>query len=314
MITGTAVCDSASDVYLRLAKSNEAVVQAPFRIMGPSGQSIEVEPAATLPERLIITAFGVDPDGNLYATLQLGRSPQWYIVSYDQNAKLTGKVALSEDLTPFFIIPLKDHRTLVGGVRPLKSATDKHVSSLIALFDSKGKVLRSLSLPDDDEDEEVTKVEYGNGTYYSVSNRAVERGRAVRGGDGMFYIFRASSSPKVQVIDVDGNTQRVLSLDPPANGVWPTNFYLLGDSIAIGYFESKQENVCLTEGNFTLYDRMSGNLTANFTVPLSPDVFLCAQHQSLIYLRAAKASQTYQWSHIDIPTVEHVSAAIPHSQ
>ena len=310
MITGTTVCDSAPNVYLRLVKGNEAVTQAPFRVMRPNGQSFGVEPATTLPDRLIVTAFGVDSDGNILATLQLSRGSQWYIATFDQNGKLTGKASLSEDLTPFFILPLKDHRVVIGGVRPQTSAEEQHVSSLVAFFDANGQMVKSLSLPDDDADEEVTKRDVGKRTFFSVYNRAIARGRAVLGTDGNIYILRASSIPKVQVVDPEGNSQRVLSLAPPASDTWPTNFYVLGDSIAVGYFESKQENVCLTEGNFTLYDRLSGNPTANFVVPLSPDLFLCAQNHSLIYLKAPKGASNYQWSHIEIPVVDHMSQAV----
>jgi hypothetical protein len=316
VITGITVCDPSPNVYLRLVKRNQPVVQAPFRIMRPNGESIEVEPATALPDRLIITAFGVDPDGNLYATLQLGHSPQWYTARFDQNGKFIGKAPLSEKLTPFFILPLRDHRAVIGGVRPATSAEEQHVASLVGLFDTDGQMLRSLSLPDDDKEEEVTKQEVGKHTFYSVNNRAVERGRAVLGADGTVYIFRASSIPKVQVLDAEGNTRRVFSLVPPGSDALPSDFYVFGNSIAVGYFESKQENVCLTEGNLALYDPISGMLTANFVVPLSPDVFLCAQNHSLIYLKALKTGPNYQRGHIEVPALDHVSesARPPHPQ
>src|SRR5260370_5408846 len=64
MITGTTVCDSSANVYLRLAKRTQTVAQAPFRIMRPNGESIEVDPITEMPDRLTVTTFGVDPDRN----------------------------------------------------------------------------------------------------------------------------------------------------------------------------------------------------------------------------------------------------------
>ncbi len=302
-IAGTVICESTSGIYLRLLQAKQLWTQAPFRILQLDGKSIEIDPttATTPPGPVIATAYDVDLNGNLYATIQVGRSAQWYVASFDKSGHFTGKTALSETFNPSFILPISKGRFVIGGVKPKTTAEQMHTSSLVAIFDPSGNVLKSLSLPDDDAEEEVTKQVVPNHIFYSVYNRAIEMGRAVLGPDGNIYIFRAFSQPKVQILDPEGNLLRVTSLVPSASGSWPTNFYVFGDSIAVGYLMSKREDVCLTEGNFTLYSPVSGRILHNYLIPLGPQLFVCAQNHSLVYLNAAHGDTHYQVGRIVIP-------------
>jgi hypothetical protein len=120
------------------------------------------------------------------------------------------------------------------------------------------------------------------------------------GFDGNIYIFRASSSPKVQVIDQEENLLRVIMLDTPTKDAWPTDFFAVDDSIAVGYLMSKQENVCLVEANFTLYDRVTGKALRNFIIPMSPLFFVGVEDRSILYVKAEKKSHL-QLGRVQIP-------------
>jgi len=90
-VTGTTVCDATRNVYLRLAREHQQALEAPIRIIRPTGESIEVDLAKELSDHVFALAFGVDPDGNLYATLQVGKGIRWYVASFDPPANSSAR-------------------------------------------------------------------------------------------------------------------------------------------------------------------------------------------------------------------------------
>jgi hypothetical protein len=80
-------------------------------------------------------------------------------------------------------------------------------------------------------------------------------------------IFRPSPKPTVQVLDHDASPLRVLQLDVVNNELRPSNFYVFDDSIAVGYLIDESDEVCPIRGNFALYDKQSGKLLMDYSVP-----------------------------------------------
>ncbi|HWY42719.1 MAG TPA: hypothetical protein VNX66_04445 [Candidatus Sulfotelmatobacter sp.] len=302
MVTSDAICDSGSGIYVRTVKENQFLTQAPFRFLQEDGKSVEIDPSnvSSPPTSVYSTAFNADSTGKFYVTIQIGRGVQWYVATFDKYGYFLNKVAISEKFNPWFLLPISNGRFIIGGVKPQLLAEDQHVSSVVGIFDSNGNKVKSLSLHDDDTEELVSKENTGKYTSYSVYNRTIQSGRAVLGSDGNIYIFRASSSPKVQVIDQDGDLLRVITLDTPTNDAWPTDFFAVGNSIAVGYLMSKQENVCLVEANFTLYDRVTGKALRNFIIPMSPLFFVGVEDRSILYVKAEKKSHL-QLGRVQIP-------------
>jgi len=302
LVTSDSICDSRSGIYLRTIKESQALTQAPFRFLQEDGKSLEIDPSnvSSPPTSVYSTAFNVDSTGKFYVTIQIGRSVQWYVATFDKYGHFLNKVAISEKFNPWFLLPISNGRFVIGGVKQQVLAEEQHVASVIGIFDSNGEKLKSLSLPDDDTEEVVSKENTVKYVSYSVYNRTIQSGRALLGSDGNAYIFRASSSPKVQVIDQEGNLLRVMTLDTPTNDAWPTDFFAVGNSIAVGYLMSKQKNVCLVEANFTLYDRVTGKALRNFTIPMSPLFFAGMKDRSILYVKTEKKSDL-QLGRVSIP-------------
>jgi hypothetical protein len=302
-ITGNVVCEIDSSIYLHLSTKPELWTLTPLTLLRETGKSTEFDlrSAGTATEKVIATAFNVDVRGNLYVSIQIGSGAQWFVATYGPDGHFIRKIKLPDKLVPYFLLPVSNHRLVVGGVKSRATAEESHTSSLVALLDENGNQLKSLSLPDDDENEQVTKQPAGKYVTYSVANPTIERGRAVLGPGGNIFIFRASPQPKVQVLDGDGNPLRVVHLDLVTEDLLPSNFYVFDDSIAVGYQLTKSDNLCPVKGNFALYNQKTGKLIADYLVPMAPKILLCAQKHSLVYLKASPGDANFQLAHVEIP-------------
>jgi hypothetical protein len=261
---------------------------------------IDLRGAAEDRQDVIATVFNVDKHGNVYVAIQVGTSDQWYLAVYANDGRFLRKIKLPEGLVPSFLVPIENSRFVIGGVKSRTTAEESRTASLVALLDKDGAQLKSLSLPDDDEHEEVTKQTGGKYVTYSVLNSTIEHGRAVVGPDGDVYIFRASPEPTVQILDSYGNPLRVISLATVTQDLLPSNFYVFDDAIAVGY-ELTKENLCPVKGFFALYGRQSGKLLENFSIPLAPKLLLCAQSHALLYLKASPGDKSYEMARIQVP-------------
>jgi hypothetical protein len=172
----------------------------------------------------------------------------------------------------------------------------------VAIFDREGNQLKSLSLPEDDAAESVVKEEAVKQLYYTVRNPAIEDGKAVLAEDGNVYILRASEKPVIQVVNPKGDTLRTFVLEPGDAALAPTELVVYRDSIAVGYFWSRADNICPTMGQLVLYSPESGSVIRRYSVRLSPNLLVCAQGRSLVYFTNPKSTQNYKISRVSIPT------------
>ncbi len=302
LVAGTTVCEIDSEVYVRLLKESQLWTASPITLLHQTGRvdEIDLRGAAEGRQDVIATVFNVDKHGNVYVAIQLGTSDQWYLAVYANDGRFLRKIKLPGGLVPSFLVPIENSRVVIGGVKSRTTGEESRTASLVALLDKDGAQIKSLSLPDDDEHEEVTKQTGGKYVTYSVLNPTIEHGRAVVGPDGDVYIFRASPEPTVQILDSYGNPLRVISLATVTQDLLPSNFYVFDDAIAVGY-ELTKENFCPVKGFFALYSRQSGKLLENFSIPLAPKILLCAKSHSLLYLKASPGDKTYEMARIQVP-------------
>jgi hypothetical protein len=291
LITLPIVCGSNSKIYLR--PNVPELFAGPISMLTLDGESTLIHPAnGTGFPRVYTMPFNADSAGNFFAAIQPVNGVQWYLAAYDNEGRFKWQNPIAERFTPTLLLPIRNDRFIVGGVRIEGSKGSFKGVSVVALFDRKGTKLKSLSLSDDDADVQVQ----GAGAF----NRAIQYGIAAAGPDGLDYVFRASAHPKVQVLDADGNVLRILSLTPMSDDAWPTNFFVLGNAIAVAYLESKADGVCLTEGNFTVYNSDTGEAVANYRIPVK-GILACPERDFLVFLSANKGEANYHFARTELP-------------
>jgi hypothetical protein len=295
-------CNAASGIYLRQLNGTQSWTYAPITQLLPNGSTrkIDLGAATNFGEPVLGVAFDPDGQGNVYAAIQIGLAIQWYIAKYDNAGRFIRKLTLPGRLLPYFVLPIGGDRIVVGGVVSRASGTETHTTSVVAIFDKDGNQLNSLSLPEDDANEVVTK-EPTKQLYYSVENPTIESGRAVLADDGDIYILRASDRPTLQVVTADGASQRTVEFEPPAPDVMPSDLIISKHSIAVAYFMSKSSKICLTKGALVVYGRQSGNVIATYYAQLAPHRYVCAQNHQLVYFRSEKGQANYQIGRVGIP-------------
>jgi hypothetical protein len=288
MVTRPFICGANSKIYLRpTVRENLA---GPISVLALDGKSLTIHPADGTGFPSVYTlSFNADSKGNFYSAIQPTNGLQWYLAAYDNEGHFKWRSAFAIRFTPTFLLPIKNDQFIVGGVGVRASPENPKGDTVVGVFGKDGVMIRSLSLPDDDAE----------GTAEGF-NRAIQFGIAMPGPDGLSYIFRASANPKVQILDADGTVMRTLTLPAVSDDAWPSNFFILENSIAVAYLDSKSDGVCLTEGDFTIYDDKTGKMLVNYRIP-AKGILTCRESNYLVFLTSVKGDNNFHLARTDLP-------------
>ena len=277
-IFGNVVCGPSLSLYFREQSSTQNPLQAPVTRLTQDGKSTTFD-LTNIPEaggHAYIFAFGVDALGGIYAIAQ-GHDGASYLASYDRQGRYLGAAPLQQSVRASFLLPINNTRFLLAGMMPPRKGGDANPASLIALIDSQGTTLKSLAGPEESK----------SGSFLPASHRffnpAVELGAARVGSDGYVYLFKASATPQVQVLDSSGSLVRGLHLAVPAPGAQAFDFFLIGKSIAAVYQIDSQsaDNGRQIVG---LYDDVTGEPLMTLAKD-APGILACSQGSTLAVLR-----------------------------
>jgi hypothetical protein len=291
MVTQPFICGADSKIYIRpTVRENLA---GPISALSLSGKSLTIHPAeGTGFPSVYMLPFNADSKGNFYAAIQPTNGVQWYLAAYDNEGHFKWRSPFAGHFTPTFLLPIRNDQFIVGGVHAGASPEKPKGGSVVGVFGKDGVMIHSLSLPDDD---------VVQGTATQEFSRAIQFGIAMPGPDGLNYIFRASANPKVQILDADGNVIRTLTLPAASDDAWPSNFFVLDNSIAVAYLDSKSDGVCLTEGDFTIYDDKTGGILVNYRIP-AKGILTCRASNFLVFLSANKGDANFHLTRTELPT------------
>jgi hypothetical protein len=288
LVTQPFICGANSKIYVRPnVRENLA---GPISVLSLDGKSLTIRPAEGTGFPSVYTLpFNADSKGNFYAAIQPTNGVQWFLAAYDNEGHFKWRNPFATHFTPTFLLPIKNDQFIVGGVGARASPENPKGDSVIGVFGKDGVMIHSLALPDDD----------AVGTAEGF-NRAIQFGIAMPGSDGLSYIFRASANPKVQILDADGNVMRTLTLAAVSDDAWPSNFFILENSIAVAYLDNKSDGVCLTEGNFTIYDDKTGRILVNYRIP-AKGILTCRESNFLVFLSSTKGDKNFHLARTELP-------------
>jgi len=276
-IFGNVVCGPHLSLYFRGQEKLQNPLESPITELTMNGKSstFDLKNIPDLQGRVSIFAFGVDPNGDIYAIAKSEADAASYLAIYDRQGRYVGKASLQVSLRASFLVPVNNTRFLLGGITIPKSK-GVNPQPVTALIDSRGNKLKSLAIPEDDQAGAALP---GSGRFFNAS---VELGTARVSSDGYIYLFKASATPNVQVLDSQGNTIKNLRLLPPAPGAQAFDFFLVGKSVAAVYQIEQPLN---GEQQFVeFYSAETGEPMSTY-VKRAPGILACTEGETMVFLR-----------------------------
>jgi hypothetical protein len=276
-IFGNVVCGPHLSLYFRGQGKLQNPLESPVTELTIDGKSrtLDLTKIPELRGHVYIFALGLDSRGAIYAVAKGEENAVSYLAFYDRQGHYLGKSALQEPVRASFQAPVNNNLFLIAGMTMPKDG-GANPTSVTALIDSQGSKLRSLAIPEDDQAGAVLP---DSGRFF---NPSVELGAARLGSDGYVYLFKAASTPTVQVLDAQGNTLRNFQLTPPAAGAQAFDFFLLGNSIVAVYQLGQPLN-----GEYQLvefYNAKTGKPTVTYA-KRAPGILACSEGKTLVFLR-----------------------------
>jgi len=226
--------DSAGKLKARIATSRKSLQLAPLDAF---------EPSFLLP-------------GGEVARLAWAKDAV-FLVKFSTDGKLESRMALAAPaFTPHYFVIFPEGEIFVSGLQRPK------MKIFNALYAPDGRLLKRLSLPEDQAIDEA--VRRGDIRYTPAApisgNRAISAGRLRLGDDGNAYLMRSTSPAKVYVISASGELLRSLDLEPPDVGQTPRGMQLSKTRIAVEFCSDRCETTELA-----VFDANTGRKVSGFS-------------------------------------------------
>ena len=180
-----------------------------------------------------------------------------FLVKFSTDGKLESRMALAAPaFTPHYFVIFPEGEIFVSGLQRPK------MKIFNALYAPDGRLLKRLSLPEDQAIDEA--VRRGDIRYTPAApisgNRAISAGRLRLGDDGNAYLMRSTSPAKVYVISASGELLRSLDLEPPDVGQTPRGMQLSKTRIAVEFCSDRCETTELA-----VFDANTGRKVSGFS-------------------------------------------------
>ena len=217
-------CDAQGNIYFRGYQADDRRV--PVIRADAKGQTVKymLDADATLASGTSYD-FSVLPNGNLYQPVQVGEDV--YIVTFDQEGKVKGKVRLEQRFWVSRLTALSDKSFLVIGSEPQPPAEGKPTKppkALIALFDEHGRLVRRITLSNDARE--------GTPILVTLSSDAQVD------ATGNLYLLLRTNPATVDVFDSGGQIERSFKVQPPGPKMNAVSMNLAKGRLAILFRET----------------------------------------------------------------------------
>jgi hypothetical protein len=277
-------CDDDSNLYLRLVPSPSYKVGAqPIVELSPKGESLTTYSAQGSDSSLYLIDFNVSLSGHVYG---IGADHEGiYLVTFDSDGKIKTKSKLEMSFVPSKIAGFESGQYLISGVdRGTREQPINH-TPFTGLFDSDGKLLKKISLVDDQKIKDAADRDNkgGAGGAAPPENLAIAWGAAAPGYDGNVYLMRRVDPAIVYVISAGGEVIRRLSIPPPQAGMLPESIESTANGLVISF--TNDQNVSIL-----IVDPIKGDRRAEYSSPPEVGAALgCyAGQQNFLFLGSQK--------------------------
>jgi len=199
-------CDAQGNIYFRAYQADDRRV--PVVRADAQGRTVRyaLDADATLASGTSYD-FSVLPNGNLYQPVQVGEDV--YVVTFDQEGKIKGKVRLEKQFWVARLTALSDQSFLVIGTEPQPPAEGKPKQppkALIAMFDDHGRLVRRITL---------NGITLNNDTREAMPILATLSSDAQADANGNLYLLLRTNPATIYVLNSGGQMERSFKVQPP---------------------------------------------------------------------------------------------------
>ena len=203
---------------------------APVLRISADGQSTTLFDVSNAPEikeaaSYEIYDFAIRKDGTILELAALttkDQQPVVVVIQIDGDDKSISLTHIDSSLAPRQIVPLPNGMFLLSGIQfSSRPSSGEHTvqksTPFIAIFDSSGKFVRELELPDDIKMPDIDSSKSENPDITGL--RAVDLSQFAVTEDGTVYLLRAGSAPKIYSISSAGEVVHSFPLSTPGEDV-----------------------------------------------------------------------------------------------
>lgn len=221
-------CDAQGNIYFRGYQADDRRV--PVIRADANGRTVKymLDADTTLASGTSYD-FSVLPNGILYQPVQVGEDV--YIVTFDLEGKIKGKVRLEKQFWVARLTALSDKSFLVIGTEPKLPAEGKLTQppkALIALFNEHGRMDRRITL---------NRITLGNDVREGAPILATLSSDAQVDANGNLYLLLRTNPATVDVFDSSGQIERSFNVQAPGPKMNPVSMSLAKGKLAILFRE-----------------------------------------------------------------------------
>lgn len=257
-------CDEDGNIYLA-----SEIPGKPIRELNPKGELAATFNLNADPD---VDVYGNGPfalsvDGELYTWVGNRRDRNYYVLVFGADGKYKRKIKLDTDFAwqpgPFAVF--RNGNLLMTGQEYDRDIRRPKLP-FTAIFRSDGKLLKELSLEDD---ERIHKLILERDPMLTsaaapTNNRAVAFGHIEPARDGNIYIMRWLSPTVIYAVSPGGEVVRRVTVDPGGTKLMPLQMHVAGNRIAIlfrneGTKEQRMKIVDLDGKEVATYDATGTN-------------------------------------------------------
>ncbi len=203
-------CDDKGNIYFRGSTTERSSKEATRTVkkLDREGNVKATFKLDSVPEggKLSAGEFALDSQGNVY--FLTNDSDRLYLVKFNRDGNYESKTKLSEvfSVGPFAVFGSGDF--LISGVELPSKEDPRGARPITGIFDSSGKLVRKVALPDDEKVRASAEAGEGEDRTAAYGNLAVSLGVALPSEEGNVYLLRRSTPAIVYLLSPKGEVVR----------------------------------------------------------------------------------------------------------
>jgi len=272
-------CDSDGNIYLRVYTGE---LTSPVVKVSPEGKLLTTFLSDSPSKLVSIQDFWVTSTGEVFVLAEKGGG-EGAILVFDADGKSKEEVLLDVPVRPNQLAVFASGDFLVGGrevVVPLEERSVANGSPFLAIFNSRGQLLKRIQLPKDVKPKAKQPLTRADLNYAeTVVNSATEIS-----DDGTVYFVRHTRTGPVYAISAGGRVTRTVRLKPPEGAILSTVKVARG-TVAAEFVKNGADDGRALSVIIQIIDLKSATKLAEYlsTPPLGPD-FACYEPNSFTFI------------------------------
>ncbi len=257
-------CDSEGNVYMRGYDAVQRMRMPIRKFDTQKGVRVATFALDSVPELEFESGgqFFASSDGQLH-WLGATRSDRSVLTfAKDGTFKSKTKLEFGKPFIPYQLAAFSSGEFLISGMKPEGSGPGGVKKPFTGIFDAGGKLVKRVSLQDDDAIHEAAQrgdSNYTNELHPGRTNRTVSMGAVVGSSDGNVYLMRRTSPAIIYAVSAAGSVVRRMSVDPGDPLMLPVGMQGAEGKLAIMFWDRATK-----ESLFKVVETHTGDVVATY--------------------------------------------------